>query len=350
MTQAISLYQILTNHGHQVQYIFIGRSSRRQVPDFFSSAFNEPVEQIDSPNFISDSLNKSIRLVPSIIYNTKYLKKYRKSLKRINTLVHKLKPDALINFYDFLGGFYVFFYRPPVKYIVIGHQFLTDHPDFEFSPGKPMHKRLFIINNYINSIRANKKLALSFMPYEPLKTDKTLVVPPLLREQLHHLKIENKDFILGYMVNDGYSMEIIDWNRKNPHIQLHIFWDKKDEPEVKKISETLTFHQLNAEKFLGMMAQCRGLVTTAGFESICEAMYLGKPVLMVPVEGQYEQECNAIDALKAGAGVRDDHFNITKLVEYMPAYETRARSFKAWYEHGHHIFLKVLTGVQTDRG
>jgi uncharacterized protein (TIGR00661 family) len=213
-----------------------------------------------------------------------------------------------------------------------------------------MHKRLFIINNYINSIGANKKLALSFMPYNLLKTGKTLVVPPLLREQLHHLKIENKDFILGYMVNDGYSMEIIDWNRKNPHIRLHIFWDKKDEPEVKNVSETLTFHQLNAEKFLGMMAQCRGLVTTAGFESICEAMYLGKPVLMVPVEGQYEQACNAIDAVKAGAGIRDDHFNISKLVEYIPSYGARARSFKEWYEQGHQILLEALTGMRTIGG
>lgn len=49
------------------------------------------------------------------------------------------------------------------------------------------------------------------------------------------------------------------------------------------------------------MAGCRAYATTAGFESICEAMYLGKPVLMVPAH--IEQDCNAHDAMRAGAGL-----------------------------------------------
>jgi uncharacterized protein (TIGR00661 family) len=228
---------------------------------------------------------------------------------------------------------------------VVGHQFLTRHPAFEFSPGKFLHKKLFIINNYLNSLGADIIFALSFMPYDPLKIGRTIVTPPLLRDHLHTLKTENKNFILGYMVNDGYSQEIVDWNRNNPQVRLHIFWDRKGEPEVVNVSETLTFHQLNADKFLRMMAQCKGLVTTAGFESICEAMYLGKPVLMVPVKGQYEQLCNAIDAVKAGAGIQCDRFNISRLLEFIPRYESRVNEFKIWYEKGYHLFNEALTNL-----
>lgn len=343
MTQAISLYKLLRDREHEVLHIFIGKSSRRSVPEFFRSAFPVSVEQIDSPNFISDSKNKSIRLIPSIIYNSKYLSTYRKSLKRIDDVINYYKPDAIINFYDFLGGFYNYFYRPSTKFIAIGHQFLTDHPDFEFAKGKPIHKKLFITNNYLNSIGAYKKLALSLMPYEPLRVDSTVVVPPLLRPQLQDLKPENEDFILGYMVNDGYSHEIIDWNRKFPETQLHVFWDKKNEPEVKKVSKNLTFHQLNADKFLNMMAQCKGLVTTAGFESICEAMYLGKPVLMIPVSGQYEQACNAIDAVKAGAGISDDYFNISKLSHFITSFKPKTEKFQNWYNQGADMIVEALT-------
>jgi len=343
MTQAISLYQILKDRDHEVQHIFIGKSGRRKIPDFFTSAFDKPVEQIDSPNFISDSLNKSIQLIPSIIYNVRYLNKYSKSLTRIDSVVKKIKPDAIINFYDFLGGFYNYLFKPSAKFFAIGHQFLTDHPSFEFAPGKPFHRKLFLINNYLNSIGVFKKLALSFMPYDPLKIEKTIVVPPLLRSQIQELTPENEDFVLGYMVNDGYSEEIIEWNRKNPNTNLNIFWDKKNEPEVKKVSETLTFHQLNAKKFLMMMAQCKGLVTTAGFESICESMYLGKPVLMIPVSGQYEQACNAIDAIKAGAGIQDDHFNISKLIRYISEFESKTKSFRSWYEQGSDLIVEELT-------
>jgi len=343
MTQAISLYQILTVYGHEVLHIFIGKSSRRRIPQFFKSAFGVPVEQIDSPNFISDSKNKSIRLIPSILYNSVYLNRYRKSLNKLDSAVRHYQPDALISFYDFLGGFYNYFYKPSLKFFVVGHPFLTDHPDFEFAKGRPLERKLFVINNYLNSLGAYKKLALSFVPYEPLHVSNTVVVPPLLRTELHHLKRENKDFILGYMVNDGYSQEIIEWNLKYPEIRLHIFWDKKNEPETKKVSETLTFHQLNADKFLNMMAQCKGFVTTAGFESICESMYLGKPVLMIPVSGQYEQACNAIDAVKAGAGIRDDYFNITKLIQFLPSYNPKDKTFKKWYNQGAEMIVGLLT-------
>ena len=47
--------------------------------------------------------------------------------------------------------------------------------------------------------------------------------------------------------------------------------------------------------FLEYMAGCKGYATTAGFESVCEAMYLQKPVLMVPTH--IKQECNALDAM-----------------------------------------------------
>ena len=36
---------------------------------------------------------------------------------------------------------------------------------------------------------------------------------------------------------------------------------------------------------------CKAYASTAGFESVCEAMYLGKPILMVPAH--IEQDCNA---------------------------------------------------------
>ena len=50
------------------------------------------------------------------------------------------------------------------------------------------------------------------------------------------------------------------------------------------------------------MADCSAMASTAGFESVCEAMCLGKPVMMVPVEGHFEQYCNARDAPSGCSG------------------------------------------------
>ena len=62
MTQAISLFDILTKNGHEVICTFIGKSKRRQLPDFFKEKIKCPIIQIDSPNFVTDKYNKSIKL------------------------------------------------------------------------------------------------------------------------------------------------------------------------------------------------------------------------------------------------------------------------------------------------
>lgn len=343
MTQAISLYQILRSAGHEVIHIFIGKSQRRKVPSYFVNAFDLDVELIESPNFITDPENKSIRLIASVFFNMKYLNQYRKSLKRIHEVVIGTQADALISFYDFLGGFYNLFYRTRTRFFVVGHQFLTDHPDFPFAEGKSIDKRLFLINNYLNSMGAYKKIALSFRPYQPPRIMKTVVTPPLLREEIFKYETTKEEFLLGYMVNEGYSREIIDWHRGNQQVRIHCFWDKKGEPETKIIHENLIFHQLDAVKFMGLMSRCRGLMTTAGFESICEAMLLGKPVLMVPVSGQYEQACNAIDAVNAWAGIQDDYFNISRFLEFIKEYSDRSAVSEKWFSRSSEIILKELT-------
>ena len=105
-------------------------------------------------------------------------------------------------------------------------------------------------------------------------------------------------------LNSGFADSVEEFHTIYPEVPLRFFWDKADADEVTRIDETLSFYQIDDVKFLNGMAGCRAYATTAGFESICEAMYLGKPVLMVPAH--IEQDCNAHDAMRAGAGIISD--------------------------------------------
>ena len=87
------------------------------------------------------------------------------------------------------------------------------------------------------------------------------------------------------------------------------------------------------------MAGCKAYATTAGFESVCEAMYMGKPVLMVPTH--IEQACNAFEASSAGAGVVADDFELDKLLEYIPHYQKKT-SFCNWVDQASYYILKEL--------
>lgn len=172
-----------------------------------------------------------------------------------------------------------------------------------------------------------KKLALSFREMEDDEEAYVRVVPPLLRREVLSCEGTEGDYLHGYMVNSGFGENILHWHSAHPEIPLHFFWDKQDEAEVCRVDDTLSFHQLDDVKFLRYMAGCKAYATTAGFESVCEAMYLGKPLLMVPAH--IEQDCNAYDAFRSGAGVISEEFDLERLLDFSEHFHPNM-AFRYW--------------------
>ena len=313
LTQALSLRQKLTDEGHQVVGVLVGKSPARRLPDFFSKKIEAPVYPFESPNFLPSAQNKQVNLVKSVAYNVFRLHKYMSSIRYINRMIKKTGADVVINFYELLTGLTYLFCRPKAVMVCIAHQYLFLHPDFTF----PKENRLSLASlkffTRITAIGAAKKLALSFRKMREVPADGIVVVPPLLRKEVLEMTPTKGDYLHGYLLNSGFGEEICSWHKVHPSVELHIFWDKKEVlPEV-KVDSRLSFHQLNDTLFVRYMAGARAYATTAGFESVCEAMYLGKPVLMVPTH--IEQACNAFDAVHAGAGVIADPFDLDALLQ-----------------------------------
>jgi len=342
MTQAIALAELLQKQGHEISAVAIGKSERRKIPDFVFEKIKAPIYLFESPNFITDKEGKSILLGKTIGYNLGRLPIFKKSLDQLHALFKQHKPDILINFYDILGGLYKFLYRPEAELWVIGHQYLIAHPDFPFAKSIGLEKLLFQANTKITSLGATMHLALSFRPLPPSKDPKLRILPPLLRPQLRELKPSPGDFILTYMVNPGYGEEVKAFAEKNPTLKIEAFWDNKAHPDTFQVLPNVVFHPVNDQLFLEKMAACRGLVSTAGFESIAEAMYLGKPVMAVPVQGQYEQACNALDAQISGAGIQKEKFDYTAFINYLNRHGDQHHPTTDWAESFNRLFLPLL--------
>jgi uncharacterized protein (TIGR00661 family) len=181
------------------------------------------------------------------------------------------------------------------------------------------------------------------MPHLPSK--KLRVVPPLLRTDIRHLEPSKGDFILVYVLNDGYANDIAAWHQRHPDIHIMGFWDRKGVTESVTLHENLTFRQLNDTAFLEAMSRCRGFVSTAGFESICEAMYLGKPVYMMPTKHQIEQLCNAVEACSVGAGIWGNDFNLDRFLDYIPTHRADPADFRKWVHSADDIFIGFFEGL-----
>lgn len=331
LTQALALKSMLEEAGHTVSEVLIGQNSRRRIPAFFLNKIGAPVSCFESPNFAVDGKQESIRIWSTFIDNLKKSTGFRSSLEVMRTRIESCRPDVIINFFEPLAGIYNLFYKKTAPMICVGHQYMFHHPVYPFPPGKWPQRIGAKHFTRLTSFGSAKKLALSFYPAED--RPRLSVMPPLLRQELFEMPFhEPEPFYLIYLLNRGYARAVIEWHEAHPEVSLHCFWDNEQAPEELIHDRTLTFHQLSDVKFLDMMARCQGLVCTAGFESTCEAMYLGKSILAVPVKGHVEQYWNALDLEGFGGGISSSSFQIDRLFNASPIDPAFTKSFREWVD------------------
>ncbi|MBS1527255.1 MAG: glycosyl transferase, partial [Bacteroidetes bacterium] len=67
--------------------------------------------------------------------------------------------------------------------------------------------------------------------------------------------------------------------------------------------ENVSIQPINNEKFTLSMAQSKGVLCGAGFETPAEALFLKKKLMVIPMKSQYEQQLNAAALKSMGVSV-----------------------------------------------
>jgi len=342
LTQAISMSQILQQHGHEVCHVLVGKTAGRVIPSYFSEKIGADVTLFDSPALVLDGGNRKIQIGATMRINILHAKTYFRSLRRIHKVVEKYKPDAVINFYELMAGLYFARFKPNTVHICVAHQYLIHHPVFRFPKASILDKWMLLINNRMTMFRVNRILALSFQTEVDIPTKKIYVAPPLLRSEIMQMQPTDGDYVLGYMVYPGYAENVKAWHAKNPEIKAVFFWNRTDVPEELHINANLKFCKLNDEKFLKLMAGCKGYLSSAGFESVCEAGYFGKPTMVVPTEGHFEQNCNGEDSVRTGIAARSYDYDLSALINHIQKVANRQNTFKPWIESAPARFITLI--------
>jgi len=319
--------------------VVAGTNQTRNLPAFFEQAFSVPVRPIMSPGF-SLKGHRSISMFGTFANLLKNLTAYKKSLATIRKAIEETQPDLIVNFLEPLMGVYNLLNAHKIPVLVVGHQYMLEHPNFvkeKVFKTQQMGMKFYIAVTGAKSSR----MALSFYNAPDMPQRKFFVSPPILRKQLFELQPDfSGGHLLIYLLNHGYAAEIVQWHKENPTIPIHCFYDKPDAPAEEKIDATLTFHKIHGEKFLRMMATARGVACTAGFESVSEGAYLGKPLLLIPVENHLEQYLNACDAERTGLGMHDSKFHLSRLLE-KPKGEATAK-FREWVNQAEAIAMRAV--------
>lgn len=109
------------------------------------------------------------------------------------------------------------------------------------------------------------------------------------------------------------QIEGVKWEVFSKHSENNLYW------------KNITIRRINNQGFINSMAGSRGILCGAGFETPAESLHMGKKLLVIPMKGQYEQQCNA-------AALR--HMGVPVIKSLKPKYLDRIRD---WVESDQQI-------------
>ncbi|MFO7561548.1 MAG: glycosyltransferase family protein [Enhygromyxa sp.] len=150
--------------------------------------------------------------------------------------------------------------------------------------------------------RRPEHVLISSFFYPPLRdsTAATLVAP-ILRRAVRETTPTSGEHVLVYH-NDPTGVVGLLEAMAAIADQRFVAYNFEVPAEAKQRFPNIEFKRPDVEGFLADLASAKAVVSTAGFTLISEALYLGKPMLLMPNGGIFEQTLNAIYLEREGLG------------------------------------------------
>jgi uncharacterized protein (TIGR00661 family) len=162
----------------------------------------------------------------------------------------------------------------------------------------------------------------------PVRRPRTTLVPPILRPEILSAAARRGDHWLIYQTAEGYD-SLPDALRRLG-VECRIYGMRRDLTED-VVDGTLRYRPFSEAAFIDDLASARAVVAGGGFTLLGEAVYLKKPVLAVPVEGQFEQFLNARYLERTGYGryaaSLDDAATLTRFAAEIERCEEKLASY-----------------------
>lgn len=178
-----------------------------------------------------------------------------------------------------------------VPSVNLGHQASFQSPH---AP-RPARKDLvgeFLLKHYA---RASQYIGLHFKRYDDF------IFEPVIKQEILQARPLNKGHITVYL--SAYTDEVLVQH-------LSALKDFRFQVFSKAVRQACTIGNITLlpvqqQRFNESMISSAGVITGAGFETPAEVLHLGKRLLVIPIQGQYEQSCNAAALEKFGVTVLD---------------------------------------------
>lgn len=125
---------------------------------------------------------------------------------------------------------------------------------------------------------------------------KTTLVPPILRREIHAAKRERASHVLVYQTAGADEGLVRTLQAIPGEFRLY------GRPGAPGAEGNIVFRPFSETGFVEDLRTARAVIATGGYSLMGEAVHLGVPMLARPIQGQFEQEMNALYLRRLGYG------------------------------------------------
>ncbi len=291
-----------------------------EPPDYFlGSIGSSRCERMTSFHMADDGLGGISKRKTAKAFVTN-MPELLSSLYRGHKLISAFDPDLIVSDFDPITGSPMV--APSVFKVGIGNWAMPRGPQVDRLAGLRFER--FNVNLAAKLCTSGVDVLLSchLYPYDEA------CLPPILRPDIDDVARANRGHLLVYHSFKGRLEPIAAYARRHKNREIIVYG--YESPPL-NMPENMHF-ETNTRRFLSDLATCDTYVGTAGFQSICEAFYLGKKIVVQPIEGHYEQKWNAakLEELSMGWWL---HGDLETGLEH-PFNEALHEQLAPWYESG----------------
>jgi uncharacterized protein (TIGR00661 family) len=177
--------------------------------------------------------------------------------------------------------------------------------------------------------------------YPPPRKERTSLHPPILRPEILAARAEPGGHLLVYQTAASNTALLEALRESGRECRIY---GLRRELTTEAVEGNLRFRPFSEAGFIDDLRTAAGVVASAGFTLMGEAVYLRRPMLALPVKGQFEQILNARYLEREGYGLAADALDAATLgrfVEGLPAFE---RALAGYGQDGNTDLLRALDG------
>jgi len=207
-----------------------------------------------------------------------------------HNIISTFEPDLIVSDFDPITGSP--FVAPGTRKIGIGNTATLSHPEAA-RPSKVRMDRFNVgVIRKLFTSGLDVELGCHFYPLD----DSCL--PPILRPEVLAQPTCNLGHVVVYHAFRGLLPPIQEYAARHPERPIVVYGSETRPADA---PENLRFEE-DADRFVEDLASCDAYVGTAGFQTISEAFFFAKKIVVQPIAAQYEQLWNAAELEQHGMG------------------------------------------------